>query len=208
MRVDRWRWSTTASTATPIALPSRITTLSCGVASESWSGRITENAAVIAGMKEKPIERPRTTSTSEISSTEVCAPTKASGRVLSESTSTPRIAMRPPPKRSVIFPAIGIATSAPMPCGPVEQAGVDHVVAADLLVVERHEDHRAEERGTESEGGQRGSREDAVFVKPHVEQGALDAQRVQREEDRHRHPDRDRDEHPRGADRRAGSRPC
>ena len=65
------RCSTTASTAVPIAPPTRCSTFSCGVASESWSGRSDAKAAVIAGMKEKPMPTPRTSSTAEISTIEV-----------------------------------------------------------------------------------------------------------------------------------------
>ena len=50
----------------PIAPPTRCSTFSCGVASESWLGRSEANAAVIAGMKEKPMPTPRMSSTSEM----------------------------------------------------------------------------------------------------------------------------------------------
>ena len=105
----------------PIAPPRRITTFSCGVASDSWSGRIEANAAVIAGMNDRPMLTPRTTSTNEINTIDVWSPTNASGIVLTASTQTPASATGPPPKRSARRPATGIASSAPMPCGPVSR---------------------------------------------------------------------------------------
>ena len=68
----------------------------------------------------------------------------------------PTSATRPPPKRSVRRPVSGITSSIPSPCGPTSRPGDDHALAAHLLVVERHEDHRPEQRGAEAEGRQRG----------------------------------------------------
>ena len=68
------RVSTTASAAVPIAPPTRWSTFSCGVASESWSGRIAANAALIAGMNDRPMPIPRTNSTTESHATEVLSP--------------------------------------------------------------------------------------------------------------------------------------
>jgi hypothetical protein len=42
----------------------------------------------------------------------------------------------------------------PEALGTDEQPRDDHALSTHLLVVERHEDHRAEERGAQTEGGQ------------------------------------------------------
>jgi hypothetical protein len=70
-------------------------------------------------MKHIPMLRPRTTRIVEIATIDVCAPMNVSGIVLRHSSETPVSATRPPPKRSVRRLASGIATSAPIPCGPV-----------------------------------------------------------------------------------------
>ncbi len=99
----------------------RCSTFSWGVASESCSGRSEANAAVIAGMNEKPMPTPRTSSTSEMPAIEVPAPMNASGIVLRHRIETPTSATRPPPKRSVRRPATGITISMPRPCGPTSR---------------------------------------------------------------------------------------
>ena len=109
---------------------------------------------------------------------EVLAPTNASGIVLRHRTETPD------ERHATAAEALGQATGErhrdqhPEALRPDEQAGRDHALVAHLLVVERHEDHRPEQRRAEAEGRERGGREDAVGVQPDVEQRALDAQRV------------------------------
>ena len=119
--IGRARWSTTARIATPTALPRRITTLICGVASESCSGRIAAKAAVIAGMNAEPDADPAHEQHGEIVTIRGVLVDQASGIVLIASIETPTIATRPPPWRSVRRPAIGIVISAPIPCGPLSR---------------------------------------------------------------------------------------
>ncbi len=63
-----------------------------------------------------------------------------------------------------------------------QQARCDQALVTDFLVVERHQDHRAEQRRAERERRERRGREDAVRVQADVEQRALDAQRVPAED--------------------------
>jgi hypothetical protein len=62
-----------------------------------------------------------------------------------------------------------------------QQAGVDDALAADLLPVERQQDHRAEQRSAQAEHRERGRREGGAPVEAQVEQRARDAQRVHHE---------------------------
>src|SRR5437879_8754252 len=139
------------------------------------------NAAVIAGMKDRPMLTPRATRIREISTIDVLELTSASGIVLRHRIETPQSATRPPPKRSVRRPAIGIATSAPRPWGPLSRP-VSITFWPHLLVVEGDEDHRPKQRTAEPEGRQRRACKDAVGVQPDVEQRPVDTQRVRAEE--------------------------
>ena len=67
---------------------------------------------------------------------------------------TPPISeVRPAPIRSVDAPGEAHAEAAADPLRDQQQAGVDRVLAAHDLEVERHQDHRAEQRGAEAERG-------------------------------------------------------
>ena len=75
------RCSTTASTAVPSEPPTRCSTFSCGVASESSDRSSEANAAVIAGMNPNPIPIPRTNITIDSHTIEVWVPTNPNGIV-------------------------------------------------------------------------------------------------------------------------------
>ena len=138
------RCSTTASTAVPIAPPTRCSTFSCGVASDSCSGRSDANAAVIAGMKDRPMPTPAHDQHQRDHDDRGARRRRTPAGSCSGTGSSRRTsATRPPPKRSVSRPATASRPASRSPAGR-EQPGVDHALAAHLLVVERHEDHRPE----------------------------------------------------------------
>ncbi len=53
------RWRTTVKIAVPIEPPTRCSTVSCGEACATWSRRRTLNAAVIDGIIDMPMPKPR-----------------------------------------------------------------------------------------------------------------------------------------------------
>ena len=55
------RCRTTVKIAVPIEPPTRCSVVSCGVAWVTWSGRSTLKAAVIAGIIDMPMPKPRKT---------------------------------------------------------------------------------------------------------------------------------------------------
>ena len=91
------RWSTTASTAVPSDPPTRCSTFSCGVASESSECLSDANAAVMAGMNPKPIPIPRKNMATDSPAIEVWAPTSPNGIVNTAVMVTPISVSGPPP---------------------------------------------------------------------------------------------------------------
>ena len=122
------------------------------------SGRSAAKAAVIAGMNEKPMPTPRSSSTSEIVDDRgVRADERERDRAEREHRDADD---RDAPAAEALGQPAGDRhhDQHAEPLRPVEQAGDDHALAAHLLVVERHEDHRPEQRRAEAEGRQRGAR--------------------------------------------------
>ena len=62
-----------------------------------------------------------------------------------------------------------------------QQAGVDDALEADVLPVQRQQDHPAEQRGAEAEHRERGRGERRFAVQAHVEQRLWHPQRVEHE---------------------------
>ena len=81
-----------------------------------------------------------------------------------------------------------------------QQAGVDHALMADLLPVERQQDHAAEQRGAEAEHRDRRRRERRTAVEPQIEQRTWDMERMDNEAGHQREADQARADHPDRAD--------
>ncbi len=148
--------------AVPSDPPTRCRTVSCGLASLTCSRPSTANAAVMAGMIDRPMPTPRTSIAAPIVTYGVVAVISTNGIVAATSTNPPISDVRPGAE------ALGGAAGQRHPdrtadaLGDEQQAGGQRALAAHRLEVERHQDHRPEQRGAEAEGDERRGAEGAV----------------------------------------------
>ena len=89
--------------------------------------------------------------------------------------------------------------------GSEQQAGVDGVLTADELEVERHQDHRAEQRRAERGHRHRRGGKGFVCVKAHVQQRILDLQGADDEGGDQRDAEQERDQHGVGQEAAGGA---
>ena len=102
--------------------------------------------------------------------------TKANGIVAAAISRMPNGTMRRGPTRSVMLPAQRMMQAAPMPCGRHQQPGHPGLLAAGDLVVERQQEHGAEQREAQHEDADVGDGEAAVLEEVQLEQRVLDVQ--------------------------------
>ena len=186
---------TTDRIAVPIEPPTRCSVVSWGVAWLTWSLRRTAKAAVIAGIIDMPMPKPRTI---------IAAGDHEVGRVgvdQDEGDGRDDGDDAADEGGDAAAPAVGRAAGEEHRDAGADalrgeqQARGDGVLAANGLVVERHQDHRAEERGAEAEGRDRRGREALVLVEADVEQRVADVQGADHEGGDQCEADAERDQH-------------
>ena len=123
--------------------------------------------------------------------------TITNGSVPSVARISPTTATGPPPNRSVRRAGDRHGERGADALRRHQQARRERRLPAVDLVVERQEDHRAEQRGADEERGRRRGAERRVAEQAHVEQRPVDAQRVEHERGDEQRAADDRDPHDR-----------